>query len=182
MSVKNTIWFVGKIIICLALSALLITMAATVFIVFTSYSRIRAVGENMQMELTKNNTLYTASYAINNGTADELVGFSAQLQRIAEQSDGTYEFKGISIINEDGSVNTLLEIIDPETGEFTYEKDLVGAYGDFRTIQLNFVQNTSVMFPQNAAVNTWVEEVFTQDVSFSFVAPCLRYLKDGEVI
>lgn len=182
MSVKNTIWAVAKVILCTALLAILITMGATVIIVFSVYTQIKSVGENMQMELTKNNTLYLASYVTESDSGKQLTGFAAQLQEIANRSAGAYTFKGICIVNADATRIELVTITDAETGEFDYKKDIVGAYGDFRTIQLVFDMKTSVMLPQNGPnVKGLQTEVFeTEGVTFEFVAPCLRYLKDGE--
>ena len=183
MSVKNSLWAVAKVIIGTALLAIIITLVGTCVVVFSGYSQIKSVGENMQMELTKNNTLYTASYVSERDTGDQLAGFAAQLQDIANRSAGAYTFKGIRIVNADDTVTELVTIQNTETGEFNYNQDIVGAYGDFRTIQLVFDIHTSVMLPQGSpAVKNLTEHVTTsEDVAFEFVAPCLRYLKDGDV-
>lgn len=180
MSVQNTLWTVAKILIFTALLALVLSVAGTCIVVFGTYTRIKSVGEVMQMELTRNNTLYEHSYYTMDSTTGKPVstGFAAQLQQIANNSHNCFVFKGINVVNNDGTPVQVLRVLNTDTGEITCTKDDVGCYGDFRKIQLVFDIKTTVMFPQGVSYNQLIEHITTiEDVAFEFTAPCLRYLK-----
>lgn len=157
-----------------------IIFVGSAVLIFYTYGQVRAIGENIQAEVSRNNTLYTYSYVDTTGSEDVLVGFAAQLQDIAERSNGIYKFNGISITNNDGTVSEILKLTYDDNGEYivTSHEDAVGAYGDFRTVQLYFDITWTFMLPKgtNADSMQWISNT-AEGAHFEFVAPCLRYLK-----
>lgn len=180
MSVKNSIAFVLKVLFSTVLLATAIIFVGSAVVIFYAYGQVKTVGENMQAEVSRNNTLYTYSYVSDNGTTADLAGFAKQLYEIAERTNGVYKFNGIVITNADGTKSELLTLTYDDDGayEVRYTEDAVGEYGDFRTIELYYDITWTFMIPRgtNADSMQWVSNT-AEGSHFDFVAPCLRYLK-----
>ena len=180
MSVRESIAFVLKVLFGTILLATAIIFVGSAVLIFYTYGQVKTIGENIQAEISRNNTLYAYSYVDTTGSEDVLVGFAAQLQDIAERSNGIYRFNGISVKNADGSVSDLVKLTYDDNDAYTVEshEDAVGAYGDFRTVQLYFDVTWTFMLPRGTGVDSmqWVSNT-AEGTHFDFVAPCLRYLK-----
>lgn len=179
MFVKESIWYTIKVLILMVLISVIAVFISSTIILYYGYGQIRTVGEVMQSELSKNNTIYLSSYITGDASTPQLVGFSKQLQDINAKTDGMYKFKGIRVKNADGSVITLLTIDEAEDGTQTvnFNEDAVGAYGDFRTIELLYDVTFSYILPTSAQISSIERFENVSTVHFDFVAPCLRYLK-----
>lgn len=169
----KTVTIVFKVLALTLLVVVGINTLASFITLKTTTDRLMSVGEIMEFEMARNNSIYVESYRYE----DELSGFAAQLKEISDKSNGMFTFMGIDTVDSDGTVHELVKLADPATGIYSFSTDSVGKYGEFKTIRLRFqVHFTSYLIQGPRAVTVVTADTESEQV-FEFSCPCLRYLK-----
>ena len=136
----------------------------------------------MQSELSRNNCLLDVSMGGNNGFIEQLNKI-CETTNVASTSDGTTSqlmaLDSIVVIDADNKNYFYVEggTIAKDLGQ-TSDDEPIGKYGDIKQIQVTFKTNfVGVWFSGTQGVNVSRQNLGTNDLTLTYYAPCLRYIK-----
>lgn len=165
----------------------LVSLFATTFLFFTAYSKIDSVCTLMQGELSRNNCLLDVSMTSENGFIPQLLDICDQTANIGVVNDPNAQ-NGVLPLFELESIK-VYEVADGGVEQCVatyYENDIpnsnvdetAGEYGTMKRIDVTF--QTNFVGRLVGSVNNRMglaEAISTQTQTYSYYAPCLRYIK-----
>lgn len=178
----QTVANVFKIVICSILLMCVCATSVNLYIVFATNSKVNAVGQSMQTELSRNNSILYSS----------MTEFAKELEAIDNKSKGVYRLSKIEFVNDSTATPTSVILYentaakDSETSTlqalFTDEASYLssgcmGNYGEFRTIRLTYELNFEIFAWGNGGTVAVKPIALKSNYVVDFKTPCLRYMK-----
>ena len=180
--INRTITAVFKGIAICAILMIFISLITTTATFFLTYNKINSTCKLMQSELSRNNCLLDVSMGGKNGFIEQLNKI-CETTNVASTSDGNTSqlmaLDSIVVIDADNKNYFYVEggTIVQDLGQ-TSDDEPIGKYGDIKQIQVTFKTNfVGVWFSGTQGVNVSRQNLGTSDLTLTYYAPCLRYIK-----
>lgn len=182
--INRTITAVFKGIAICAILMIFISLITTTATFFLTYNKINSTCKLMQSELSRNNCLLDVSMRGDTGFIEQLNKI-CETTNVASTSDGnTSQLMTLDSIVVIGANNKCYTYVEGGNTvahlgiDETSDDEPIGKYGDIKQIQVTFKTNfVGVWFSGTQGVNVSRQNLGTSDLTLTYYAPCLRYIK-----
>lgn len=180
--INRTITAVFKGIAICAILMIFISLITTTATFFLTYNKINSTCKLMQSELSRNNCLLDVSMRGDTGFIEQLNKICETTNVASTSDDNTSQLMALDsivVIDADNKNYSYVEggTIAKDLGQ-TSDDEPIGKYGDIKQIQVTFKTNfVGVWFSGTQGVNVSRQNLGTSDLTLTYYAPCLRYIK-----